>query len=318
MTSTAVTPTRHPIVELTDRLRRRLGDLTDAPAWSMTADEQRAALVDLHRAGAQLEALRLRVLAAGDQADIAADSAGTSTGAWLAHATTTPRGQAHADVTIAVALDQTCPATWDALAAGLLDGDQARVIVAAVERVRSDAIDAVAADPSIPERAEKHLISLAAEHDAKALKALGRHVFEVLDPDAADLQLGRKIEAHERAAARQTYLELFDNGDGTHSGRFKITTLNAAMLRKALETFTNPTHRNPIGTPAGSAAGTVRRTRPELLGQAFGELLERLDPKRLPTSGGLNTTVVVLCDYDKLVSGLGTARLDTGEPNASP
>jgi len=190
------------------------------------------------------------------------------------------------------------------------------VIVAAVDRVREKAADAVSADPSIPERAEKHLIQLAADHDAKALKALGRHVLEVLDPDAADLQLGKKLEAQEQAAARKTYLELHDNGDGTHTGRFKIDTLHAAMFRKALETFTNPAHRHPLGQAGGSGAAP-KRTRPELLGQAFAELLERLDPTRLPTAGGLNATVVILCDYDTLLSGLGTARLDTGEPISS-
>jgi hypothetical protein len=83
------------------------------------------------------------------------------------------------------------------------------------------------------------------------------------------------------------------------------------MLRKALETFTNPAHRHLDGR-AGTA-GVVKRTRPELLGQALGELLERLDPTRLPVSGGLNATVVVTLDYDKLLTGLGTAHLDTGE-----
>ena len=348
MTSTAVTSIRHPIVEFTDRLRRRLGDLADTPAWSMTPDEQRAVLIDLHQAAGQLEELRLRVLAAGDRNDIAADSAAASTGAWLAHATTQPRGKAHADVKLALALDDTYPATRDALAAGLVDGEQARVIIAAVDTVRRHAVDAVTADPSIPERAEKHLLTLAGDHDAKALTALARHVVEVLDPDAADLQLGNKLHAQEAAAARTTYLEIFDNADGTHSGRFRIQTLHAAMFRKALEAFTNPTHthRHPhdttgptagettagsaADTPAGSAAGTAtgtaagettggsgrlrRRPRPELLGEAFGELLERLDPTTLPHSGGQNATVVITLDYDKLLTGLGTAHLDTGEP----
>jgi hypothetical protein len=314
-TSTGSPPaaTGHPIVEFTDRLRRRLGELAETAAWSMSPAEQRAVLVDLHRAGAQLEELRLRVLVAGDRADIAADSAATSTGSWLANATTQPRGKAHAEVTLALALDTDFTATRDALAAGLVDADQARVIVHAVDRVRSDAVEAVAADPSIPERAEKHLIALAGEYDARALKALGRHVFEVLDPDAADTALGQKLQAQEQAAARKTYLELFDNGDGTHSGRFKIPALNAAMFVRTLEAFTSPSHRRPSKHTGVESATRLRRPRPELLGQAFSELLERLDPARLPASGGSTATVVVTLDYDTLLSGLGTARLDTGE-----
>jgi hypothetical protein len=313
MTSTAVTSTGHPIVEFTDRLRRRLGELAEVAAWSMTRDEQREVLVELHQAGAQLEELRLRVLVAGDRADIAADSAATSTASWLANATTSPRGKAHADVKLGAALDQTYVATREALAAGHVDGDQARVIVAAVERLHDEAAEAVAADASITERAEKHLISLAGEYDARALKALGRHVLEVLDPEVADRALGKKLEAEEAAAARATFLELFDNGDGTHTGRFKIPTLNAAMFLTALEAFTNPSHRHPLGQAAAEPGSARKRPRPELLGQAFSELIERIDPSRLPASGGLNATVVVTLDYDKLLSGVGTARLGTGE-----
>jgi hypothetical protein len=49
------------------------------------------------------------------------------------------------------------------------------------------------------------------------------------------------------------------------------------------------------------------------LGEAFGELLERVPADRLPTAGGVSATVVVLLDYDQLLTGIGAARLDTGE-----
>jgi len=85
------------------------------------------------------------------------------------------------------------------------------------------------------------------------------------------------------------------------------------MFLSALEAFTNPSHRHPLGHAVAGSGSARKRTRPELLGQAFSELLERLDPARLPSSGGSNATVVVTLDYDKLLSGLGTARLGTGE-----
>jgi hypothetical protein len=305
MTSSADGLTAHPISGFAARLHTALDGLSEAAAWSMTPAEQRDALVELARGQARMEELRLRVLAAADRGDIAADSAATSTGAWLAHATRQPRGQAHLDVTVALALDEGLGATRDALAAGAVDGAQARVIVTAVRNLSRQAPDAVAADPSIPQRVEKHLVELATRYDAVELKRLGRHVLEVIDPDVADRALGTKLEAEEAAAARSTFLEMFDNGDGTRSGRFKLPTLSAAMLLRALEAFTNPNHRRPLGQ-----AGAER---PELLGQAFSELLERLDPTWLPASGGASATVVVMVDYDRLLSGLGTARLGTGE-----
>ncbi len=49
------------------------------------------------------------------------------------------------------------------------------------------------------------------------------------------------------------------------------------------------------------------------MGQAFCDLLERIPHDWLPTTGGVSATVVVLLDYDKLLTGLGTAHLDTGQ-----
>jgi hypothetical protein len=77
------------------------------------------------------------------------------------------------------------------------------------------------------------------------------------------------------------------------------------MLRKALHAFAAPTHV--------TAEERARTTRPELLGGALCRLLERLPADGLPRAGGVSATVVVLIDYDKLLTGLGAARLDTGE-----
>jgi hypothetical protein len=311
--STGLERQPHPIVGFAARAHAVLDTLTDAPAWSMTREEQRFSLIELARLQARIAELHLRVLAAADRCDLAADTAATSTGAWLAQATRQTRAAAHADVLLAQALDGSFAATRDALADGLVDVDQARVIIRAIQAL-PDTVDTQDRG-----RAEKHLIDLAGQHDAKTLRLLGRRVFEVLDPDAADEQEGRKLQAEEDAAARNTYLHMCDNGDGTHTGRFKIPTLHAAMLTKMLSGFTNPRHRTSTGTGTNTA-GTdgaevpVVLTRPELLGQAFCELLERYPADRLPKAGGTSATVTVLLDYDKLTSGLGAAHLDTGQP----
>lgn len=299
-TTTGLESQAHPVARFADRVHTALDALAEAPAWSMTADEQRAALVALARAQSRLAELRFRVLAAADRNDVAAETAATSTGAWVAHHTRQARSGAHADVRLALSLDAAHPVTRDALAAGAVDEAQARVIVAAVDRLPGTV------EAPDRERAEKHLVHLAGEHDARDLKALGRRIFEVVDPGAADLEEGRRLEAEERAAARATYLHLSDNGDGTHTGRFKISTLHAAMLTKMLHAFTSP--RRPA-----NGADRSKLTRPELMGAAFSQLLERFPAARLPRAGGVSATVVVLMDYDRLLTGLGAARLDTGE-----
>jgi hypothetical protein len=310
MTSTVDASPTHPIVDFTARVNDVLEGLTEAPAWSLTTQEQRNVVVGLTRALSRIDEMRLRVLAAGDRADLGAETAASSTTAWLAHATRVPAGQAHADVRLATALDTDLVDTRAALAAGTVNTDQARVITTAVAALPETA---TTADPTLAGRAEKHLLDLAAVHDARVLRRLARHVLHVLDPDAADQALGRRLEAEERAAAAATSLVLHDNGDGSHSGRFTISDLHAAMLTTSLEAFTNPTCTLGEGATAESDAATQRRPRPELLGQAFGELLERLDATRLPTAGGVNATVVVMVGLDTLLTGLGTAQLDTGQ-----
>ena len=299
MTTTDLETRTHPVARFASRVHTVLDDLRETPAWSMTPDEQRAALVDLARAEARIAALRLRVLAAADTADVAAESAATSTAAWLAQVTRRTRNVANADVLLARSLEDAHISTRDALADGLLAEDQARVVVRAVDALPESV------DPADRARAEKHLLHLAGQHDAAALKYLGRHLLDVLDPEAADEAEGRRLDAEERTAARSTYLQLSDNGDGTHTGRFKLGALHAAMLRKVLHAFSSPQQVSP--------EDRRRLGRPELLGGAFCRFLERLPADRLPSAGGLSATVIVMFDYDRLVSGLGVAHLDTGE-----
>ena len=66
MTTTVDQQTRvHPIARFATRAREVIGTLADAPAWSMTPDEQRAALCDLVSLEAQVAELKGRVLVAG-------------------------------------------------------------------------------------------------------------------------------------------------------------------------------------------------------------------------------------------------------------
>jgi hypothetical protein len=320
-TTTASDVGAHPIARFATRLHAVLDDLSMVTAWSMTAAEQRGALVELARAESRLAEVRLRVLAAADSADVGAVTAASSTAAWVAHTTRQTRPAAHADLRLATRLDGPHEATRQALADGRLNPEQARVIVAALDHLSAGV---PTADRT---RAEAHLVALAADHDANALRILGRRVFEVIDPDAADAELGRRLEAEEAIAARRTSLRIWDNRNGTHSGRFTISDLHAAMLTKALQAFTNPRHRDRTGqgdpdrATQHERAGrpdhnaeqkALRQARPDQLGHALCALLERLPARRLPTTGGLSPTVVVLMELETLLTGIGAASLDTG------
>src|SRR4051794_20914695 len=69
------------------------------------AAETVEAVTELCRAEARIAALKLALLAHGERIDVAAESAATSTGAWLACATRTVRGRAHGLVRLAKQLD---------------------------------------------------------------------------------------------------------------------------------------------------------------------------------------------------------------------
>src|SRR6476469_5775585 len=66
----------HPVLDFAHRLTERLDSIARVPIWSMSPEQQRDALTTLTHAQAQLDALKLRLLAEADQS-----SATTQTGA---------------------------------------------------------------------------------------------------------------------------------------------------------------------------------------------------------------------------------------------
>jgi hypothetical protein len=192
-------------------------------------------------------------------------------------------------------------ATRTALAEGRLHAEQAQVILDGLAELPDDL------DPDLVQQAEEHLIGLAGEFDAKALKHLARRLVEVIAPDLADAHEAKLLEKEERDAAQATTFTLWEDGRGRVHGRFTLDTLTGAALKKALYAIAAPKHQAAKG-PLGE-----RRPTPERLGQAFAELIQRYPAKKLPKAGGLNATVVVTMTLETLMGGLKAAQLDTGE-----
>jgi hypothetical protein len=297
----------HPVLAFATSLASALDRLAGVSGWSMTPDEQRRALVELRRQRARLEELELRVLVAADRNDVGAESGATSTAAWLAAATGSARAGCFRDVHLAHALDEEFAATREALAAGAIDAPRAAVVVSAVRALTDEHDDL---PPGTRAAAEAHLLTQARRFDVVALRRLGRRVFEVVCPEATEAEEGRLLAAEEERARRLAYLTLRDNGDGTVDGRFRLPTLHADLLRKALEALTSPRRLGP--GRAGDTSG-VRRSAPALRGEGFMELLEtNLDLSTMPGQGGSPFTVVVTVALGALQSGLGAAAVDTG------
>jgi hypothetical protein len=220
---------------LSGRLNERLDELVDTNLWSMDEVETAETIVELQRAQAKLAAAQARLLAHAEVVDVAGLVHATSTAAWLrSQVPLTPR-QAKRAVSLAKALDSDrYPATTRALAAGGLMVDQARVIMAAVDALP----DRLFADERI--RGEAHLVELGKTHDAQQLARLGKHLLEVIDPELAEHELAKQLEAEEAAAARATSFRMVDDGLGKAHGRFVLPSLHGQMLRRILEGFANP------------------------------------------------------------------------------
>ncbi len=300
----------------THRIERAVADadealaaVTEQPVWALDAAGTREALTALARLESRAAELQARLAGHADTVEAYAASGAVSTPAWLAHATRMTRRDAHATARLARALEAH-PLTRQALAAGGIRADQAAAICRAVDELPDpEDLHRGCTDPELRERAEKHLLAEAEHHDAKALRILGRRLLEVADPAKADEHEARRLAKEEAEALRGARLTLADMGDGTTRGRFSLPTAHAAILRKALHALSAPKHRRATD---GAGAYDHRVPRPDRLGRAFCEYLERYPTDRLPATGGVSATVVVTIPLGTILGAQQAARLDDG------
>ncbi|MEP9382123.1 DUF222 domain-containing protein [Nocardioides cheoyonin] len=171
-------------------------------------DEVEATLREVGALEVQTTALRLRMMAAAGP--VAEQTGARDVGAWWADALRADHRAARADLTLAKALDR-----YEVLAAALAEGtvsvDQARVIARALQALPDDLT------PGEVAKAEQVMVDEAARLDPARLRRVGAHLLEVLDPQRAETELGKRLLAEEERAHRRTSLTITDPGDGTSS-----------------------------------------------------------------------------------------------------
>ncbi len=305
MTSTASTRHRgHPITVAAAELHETFDELVGQSTWSMTDEETRSTLRELTRAEARLAELKLRVAAHGEKNRVGDESGATSTANWWAHETKLTRTGAHRDLKLAQALDtEMHESVRRALAGGKVLVDQAAVIVHAVDALPNDA------GPWVKPKAEHWLLDQAADHDAKALRILGKQIYAVIDPAAADAHEAKLLEKEEQAAEAAAMFRMHDDGHGKTHGKFTVPTEYAAKIKKALQALMSPRHLSAVGQEPDLSAATPHRA-----GLAFMAYIDRYPVEKLPKAGGMNATVVVTIDHQVLFDDLQQAGLlDTGD-----
>nr|WP_300052120.1 HNH endonuclease signature motif containing protein [uncultured Nocardioides sp.] len=292
--------TRHPIIAAACDVRASLKAVAGANPTFMAAGEKASALRELVAAEAQLVELRLRVLA--DAGDLAAGTAARDAAGWVAQQTRVSYADARADLRLAGALDRERPVLAAAMREGGASLAQARVIDRALGLLPAGV------DAGTVALAEAHLVDRAKEFGPKELGRIGRRILDVVAPEIAEAAEAARLadlEAHAEQHTRPTMRRL---GDGTTRISSRLPDAAATRLATYLEAFTNPRVAGERGSePVGDLV--ARLAYPKRMGQAFVQLLESLDPTRLPIHGGDATTVVVTIDLDALKADLATADL---------
>ena len=296
---TAIGERTHPLHVFAARLHGALDTVGSPAPWSLTQAELTETLTELHAGVARLQGHALTLVGHADATNLASETGQVSTAALLRSLTRMTVAEANRAVKTAGLMER-MPPTADALLTGAVNVAQAAEILKAVAALPEEVGDADR------EKAERHLVDLAARHDARELRQLGRYLLDVIDPDGADQRLADQLAKDEAKAARTRFLSLRPTGDGSLDLRGRIPTLHGTMLERALAALLNPHRPDPIDRDG--------RSKDELNGEAFCQLLERLDPTRLPKLGGMNATVVVTMTLDTLLGGIAPAMLDTGQP----
>ncbi|MEV7428687.1 DUF222 domain-containing protein [Nocardioides sp. NPDC092400] len=295
----------HVVCRAVAKSRKQMRSAAEVHLWSMSDDDVTDTLSEAAKLRAQAEALELRLAAEADRRHAGERVGATDTAAWWATETRQTRPAAKHRMRLAESLDRHSP-TATAFAEGDVSVDHARVITECLDGLPTD-LD----DPTIPLRAEQHLLAEARHRDPKALRILAKHVLTVVAPEIGEARDAKALEAEERLARETAWLTMSPDGRGSVVGKFKIPELNGAMLKKTLLAFAAPKHQAATQDRA-AAEPMERRPSPERMGDAFCELLERLPTASIPKLGGLNATVVITMDIASLTGGLAPGVLDDG------
>ena len=338
----------HPVLAAVHDCLTALRSAKDASVLSLSAEEIKVLILAVTQIIAQAVALKLRLLVAGDVKDVAALTGATSTATFLSQLTQTVRAKASGEVRLAKDLDRRFPLMGEAFAAGLMSLDQVKVCVTALRKLPKDLpVEKV-------EACQKFLVEAAQEFDPKGLKDLGRRLWEVIDPDAADRKEGEALEDEEELARAKAYFRSWRNGDGSTGFRGKLPDAQFDILNKLIQAYAAPRRRDnkniptpnnepddqPNGDPGsdpgsnpGSGAGAgsgapcdqpeaqehpeekqtgKKLPWPVICGHGLIDLIEHIPATAVPFAGGMPASVVITLDFEKLLTGLGAATLDTG------
>lgn len=293
-----------PVAPALAAVSDRLVELSGVELWRLDDDQTTAAVGAAYALVTQAHTVALTLLAEADRRDLAGQTGAPSTPAWL-QATRRVRPQtAKRDVELARLVARAADLDPARLRAGLLAGqvnvEQAGCVATALAELPADA--------AAPTRvlAERLLVHECDAHGPQTLTRLGHRILDVVDPDAADVKLAKRLEREEREARRLRAATRFADGHGSVFYRLRVSLADDAVIFPVLDALGAP---DPAG-PAGRDTRTAQQRRADAFVEAFRRV--SLDGG-LPQSGGDRPRVLV-GGLDTLIDNVGAATMvDTGD-----
>lgn len=284
-----------PMEEALAVLEQALDRCLSEPLWARTSQQVLAYFDRLQVHKRRVAAMESGLLRELEALGMPARQGASSTVAWLRGRYRVSGGEAKRMVVLAQALDDRLPVLSQALAAGTVNAEQARVI--------ADAVTAVPGE--VRGKAEEHLVGEAARFGPHDLGRLGERILEHVAPELVE---AREETALARAEELACEGREFHVTDVAGSARVRVhgwlDREGAAHLRAALD---------PLGAPRPSKDGPDPRKAPQRLADALVEVCRLANAcGELPESGGDRPQVVVTMDFDQLRARRGAGTLDDG------
>jgi len=291
----------HPLTTGVQAIEAALSDMS-IDSWDGLDETEVKILVEkLMRIGARVAAHQSAGTRVLDESGLARRSGASSTGALLAGSFGGDRAAGERLVRTGQLLAQ-AGKVEQALADGTVSERQAKAIAGAVSSLPDGVSDVQ------KQQCQDVLIADAQELTAKDLERRALRVTDIFKPaDQADANENASLQERERRAWAKSSFEMWDNRDGTHSGRFTLPEAQADMLRTAVNAISAPRRdhlhdHQIVDQPAGA----------DRLGRGFAELASHLPTEGLPQGGATGATLVVRFDYQTLIEGIKPATLSTG------
>ena len=188
------------------------------------------------------------------------------------------------------------------LVEGTVSPGQADIIVRAVDDLPSGDL--------VRRRGEKVLVTQAGRLDASELAKAGRHLAEVVDPDAVDRRLEAALEREERAAHLNRYLTITEDRAGGVRLRGRGSAEDGALLIAALLPLTCP---DPTTDPAtGEEHRDPRDHGARLWDALIATAQHALDTHLPPETHSTPARLLVTLDHHTLKDDLNAAGIRTG------